>query len=88
MPNFTDRVIQGSGSRGVVGTYKAESLPIPHHYHTFAVGNGESQATQPDLGIPIASTFKTNDATGFSSPYSEGAPIQPLALCMNVLIKF
>lgn len=27
MPDFQDRVIQGSGTRGTVGTYKAESLP-------------------------------------------------------------
>ena len=27
LPNFQDRVIRGSGTRGTVGTYKAESLP-------------------------------------------------------------
>lgn len=27
LPDFQDRVIQGSGTRGNVGTYKAESLP-------------------------------------------------------------
>lgn len=27
LPNFQDRVIQGSGTRGSVGTYKTESLP-------------------------------------------------------------
>ena len=27
LPNFQDRVIQGSGTRGNVGTYKSESLP-------------------------------------------------------------
>lgn len=81
-------MIQGAGTRGNVGTYKAESLPIPTHYHTFNIGNGENVASAPDLGIPTGGTFNTNDAVGFSSPYSAGAPVQQNALLIQCCIKY
>ena len=43
MPNFQDRVIQGSGTRGNVGTYKTESLPnITGHTNNWIINAADS----------------------------------------------
>ena len=75
-------VINSQGLLGLsgIGNLVNESLPIPHHYHTFNIGNGENSAINPDLGVPAGGTFNTNDAEGFSAPYSEGAPVQQEAI--------
>lgn len=80
--NFNDRYAIGSN------IYIAESLPIPTHYHTFNIGNGEDVASAPDLGIPAGGTFNTNDATGFSAPYSSGAKVRPDSLTVLYCIKY
>lgn len=85
LPNFNGRYPLGGTSSGA---YVGESLPIPTHYHTFNVGNGETTAEAPDLGIPIGGTFNTNGATGFSAPYSAGAKVRPDSLTIIYCIKY
>lgn len=85
LPNFIGRYPLGGTSSGA---YVAESLPIPHHYHTFNIGNGETQAAAPDLGIPTGGTFNTNGAVGFSAPYYDGAKVRPDSLTILYCIKY
>lgn len=58
LPDFQDRVIQGSGTRGNVGTYKTESLP---NITGFAVGS-TNQVGQ----------FQQNARNGCVETYNKG----------------
>lgn len=60
LPNFNDRVIQGAGTRGSVGTYKAESLPNISG-KTGNVLSTSNQATRLPVwsaGVPTACRHK------------------------------
>ena len=66
LPNFQDRVIQGAGIRGNVGTYKAESLPNI----TGSIYN--ANATYQDVGLDggVASgaiKIETDSASRYSN---------------------
>lgn len=98
MPNFQDRVIQGAGTRGNVGTYKAESLPnIRGRLHLGYGGDRDCSGAfinpeKNDSNFPSESNafgwrlyFSANAS---SLTYQDGAPVQPNALLIQCCIKY
>lgn len=100
LPNFQDRVIQGSGARGNVGTYKTESLPniTGSFIVTNMRGNLEpegcfsSENVNNVAGTDGAATTrpaKINlDTSRSSSTYQDNAPVQQNALLIQCCIKY
>ena len=99
LPNFQDRVIQGSGTRGNVGTYKAESLPnIKGKFgNALSTGNQANGCFYEDIhtaGVnydtsPIAlARTEYFDASLSSFTYQDNASVQPNALLIQCCIKY
>lgn len=96
MPNFADRIPQGSGSRGVVGAYIAESLPnIKGTFNVRQVGKAlhlsGAFSLQKDEegggGGGNGSTLKFN-AYDSSSTYKDNAPVQQAATAVVFCIRY
>lgn len=98
LPDFRDKVIQGSGSRGNVGTYKTESLPNI----TGVVGFTDARTnyisgafTARSIGV-ANSAYSGNaqqyvadfSASSSSATYKNGAPVQQNALLILCCIKY
>lgn len=104
LPDFQDRVIQGNGTRGNVGTYKAESLPN-------ITGLAYGGVTQRSLAWVGTGAFKGYKASGnnytpsgssaneynngfefnaswSNSTYIDSAPVQQNALLIQCCIKY
>lgn len=102
LPNFQDRVIQGSGIRGNVGTYKAESLPnITGTLDQWVVGSGtlnntgvfgttSSKVTGNYGGSTVSAQAQVPifNANASSSTYQTNAPVQPNAILIQCCIKY
>lgn len=100
LPDFQDRVIQGSGTRGNVGTYKVESLPNitgtwAGVYNSIglsgAVSGTYGTSTLPESVIVgqqgVYALFNIN-ASRSSSTYQTDAPVQQNALLIQCCIKY
>ena len=84
MPNFTDRIIQGAGSRGVIGSYLSESLP--NIVGDFKAWN-DSSSTKTDFGAiagKVSGVFSST--TGYRSLAVKPIDITPdnAASCTSV----
>lgn len=101
LPNFQDRVIQGSGARGNVGTYKTESLPnitgmignIDTAYGGTQTGCITNEGVSSGYGITGTtdrelSVRSSIDASRSSSTYQDNAPVQQNALLIQCCIKY
>lgn len=101
LPNFQDRVIQGSGTRGNVGTYKSESLPnITSSANGFRIDpTAQSQYGALSLevssggataggGVYIKAGVLSINASRSSSTYQNSAPVQQNALLIQCCIKY
>lgn len=99
LPNFTDRVPQGGGSRGTVGTYLAESLPnIRGRFANWAqngrpvlqegalYGDGTSGAGGQSSGSN--NTVMALDASRYSSIYQDNANVQQAATVVVFCIRY
>ena len=102
LPDLQDRIPQGSGTRGSVGTSLPESLPnITGSFRALY------QGLASDSGAYGNSIYSLNSAVGISagnqggidncyqfdasrsSPvYKDNAPIQQEAVCVNYIIKY
>ena len=99
MPNFQDRVIQGSGTRGNVGDYIAESLPniIGKTGNVLSTSN-QAEGCFTDTTYITGINYDTSpsvyartinfDASQSSSVYQNNVPVQQNALCLNIVIKY
>ena len=94
VPNFTNRIPQGSGSRGTVGTYLSESLPnISGQFDSYsAKATGAFKALNALMGNLNAQVpylyAKEFDASLSSEVYKDNAPVQPAATVVNFCIKY
>lgn len=102
VPNFVDRIPQGSGSRGTVGAYLAESLPNvkgtiewlpPRNASSIPEGTGAFSTVDLGavaLGGQVLSKGAEADfnASRSSSTYKDDAPIQQDATVVNFCIKY
>lgn len=104
MPNFNDRVIQGAGTRGNVGTYKTESLPNITGKTASSISQGGlnwnsngalygSRTNNGYVNNNFATNYNLNDTINFdaslsSSTYQNSAPVQPNALLIQCCIKY
>lgn len=92
-----DRVLQGAGTRGVVGTTLNESLPnitatTPSYYavnnDTTSTGAFSVTIQSTDLqrggGYPAGRATLGFDASSSSSTYQNNAPVQPDAYLVNI----
>lgn len=100
MPNFTDRIAQGFGTRGSVGSYLNESLP------NIASEEGRGIITSddnPSKDIPPFKYLRTSgtetggagaskmfgfDASLSSSTYKDNAPVQQNATIVLYCVKY
>ena len=99
LPDLTDRVLQGAGLRGVIGTELNESLP---NIAGYAVSSDrlssdlipyDSSGTL--IGYPSSSTSRAQStvrrgvfsASNVNSTYQDNAPVQQDALCIVYIIK-
>ena len=102
LPNFVDKIPQGSGSRGTVGAYLAESLPnitgtiswLPPR-NTVSLPEGTGAFAMKDLGsvatsgnIAAGGAEADFNASRSSSTYQDGAPVQQDAMVVNFCIKY
>ena len=95
LPNFNDRIPQGSGSRGMVGAYLSESLPnitgsITGTTYRGANGAFSQTATSGWSGTSTytgPADFDFN-ASRSSSTYQNNAPVQQAATVVNFCIKY
>lgn len=101
MSNFQDRVIQGSGTRGTVGTYKEESLPNitgtwAGIYNSIGLsgavnGNFSTSSIYPE-SVSVNSTGVYSlfniDASRSSSTYQNNSYVQQNALLIQCCIKY
>lgn len=94
-----DRVLQGAGTRGTVGTELAESLPnitgsvdstgggagFANTSGALLSGTGTFKANASSSGSYGGITFTLNmNASNSSSTYQDGAPVQPDAYLVNI----
>lgn len=92
-----DRVLQGAGDRGSVGTTIEESLPnITGTLAEFAHGSGSASGTKGAFkttytssnsgtsGSGLGYNSTTFDASRSSSTYQNNAPVQPAAYLVNI----
>ena len=99
VPNFVDRIPQGSGSRGTVGAYLAESLPnIRGKFANWAqngkgvlqegalYGDGTTGGGGQDRGSN--NTAMALDASRYSSIYKDNANVQQAATVVNFCIRY
>lgn len=80
-----DRVLQGAGSRGAVGTTINESLPTLNIVNTGGLGTGYGLTKTPgylDRVLVTASSGQPNYQQ--PSVYQEGAPVQPDGYLVNI----
>lgn len=90
----TDRVLQGAGTRGSVGSTVNESLPNITGTTGMVVGNqipsGAFYTANNESNIPLANEANFNiynthiDASRSSSAYQNGAPVQQDAYLVNI----
>ena len=101
MPNFNDRIPQGKGSRGDVGTYLSESLPNitgsisivdralggagSGAFYSTNMSNKWANWSQAGGGGALDYIF---DASRSSSTYQNNAPVQQAATVVNFCIKY
>lgn len=102
MPNFVDRIPQGTGSRGAVGAYIAESLPniIGEMYSggiitTYNVSgvfygsrNGGGNGGTHNSVINSQTQYTVFNARNSSSVYKDKAPVQQDATVVNFCIRY
>lgn len=94
LPDFRDRVIQGSGTRGGVGTYKAESLPnITGSLPIVCSAGGAFIFTGSETNYGFTTSYPNSthieiDASRSSSAYQNGVPVQQNALLIQCCIKY
>ena len=95
LPNFVDRIPQGAGSRGTVGTYIAESLPNVKGYgHMIDGGSGCFTTGEISKFIRGGDTAAyqcrniTFDASLSSSTYQDNKPVQQDATVVNFCIRY
>lgn len=102
LPNPVDRVLQGTGTRGAVGTTLNESLPnINGNFYAldYSGATGQTSSTYGALNVNSRGTGSTTgtvkdvanigfDASRSSSTYQDDAPVQQDALCIAYIIKF
>ena len=102
LPDFQDRVIQGSGTRGNVGTYKAESLPnITGRTSSIITSTStvEANGALYDKDGTITGTSAASggiwagirwyfDASRSSPTYQTDSPVQQNALLIQCCIKY
>lgn len=100
LPNSNDRVLQGKGTRGAVGTQLNESLPnikgaFGYNIITegFVPGSGAISTFPGDYNAGAFGTAYTMRSFSFnashhSSIYQDNAPVQQDALCINYIIKY
>lgn len=94
LPNFVDRIPQGTGSRGTVGTYLAESLPnITGKFDSYsATTTGAFKTLNALIGNLNAQVpylyAKEFDASLSSEVYKDNAPVQQAATVVNFCIKY
>lgn len=99
LPNLQDRVIQGYGSRGTVGSYLNESLPNIKGYTNYGLFSNQAYPTgcftQTNQSTSGSSTTGIDgwraqifDASRSSSTYQDNAPVQQNALCLMVIVKY
>lgn len=99
LPNFQDRVIQGSGTRGNVGTYKSESLPNIKNTTPIRIASNDQnvgEALYVDgkhqdtsyAGLGQNNVYLYFDASRSSSTYQNSAPVQQNALLIQCCIKY
>lgn len=95
-------MIQGSGTRGNVGTYKTESLPnITGKLRSSSTADSDASGafyyiTQPsgqglmgaDAGLLKWNSFAGLNASRSSSTYQNNAPVQQNALLIQCCIKY
>lgn len=102
VPNFTNRIPQGSGSRGRVGACLAESLPNitagdPTGAKSFLLAQIVGQEGALNVSN-VAKFYSYNfggtayvssiDASLSSSVYQDGAPVQQAATVVNFCIRY
>jgi hypothetical protein len=101
VPNFNNRIPQGSGSRGTVGAYLSESLPnitgtfgVPK-YEIVNVGTGAFTSTvngteynMSSLEVNRNGHFFYFSASRSSSTYQDNAPVQQAATVVNFCIRY
>ena len=101
MPNSTDKVLQGAGSRGVVGTELSESLPnikssfamragtdAPDAWINTGYSRGGTTPAVPTLDAAASSVILSISADKSSSTYQDNAPVQQDALCIVYAVKY
>ena len=94
VPNFTNRIPQGSGSRGAVGAYLAERLP--NITGSFATDGGSSARDCFYLigtSVPYSGGDSDGEMVGFdasrsSSTYQDNAPVQQAATVVVFCIRY
>lgn len=90
-----DRVLQGAGTRGVVGTTLNESLPNIKEDGKIQVGDrgtlsstgafySNGYTSNAYNGGTVTSPFLSFDASRSSSTYQDNAPVQPDAYLVNI----
>lgn len=103
LPNFTDRVPQGSGSRGTVCAYLAESLPNIKEYvpsslrcdfgnpsvsgSVFEIGDTSGYQYTAGTGFGLTSGFDLNVSRKYPV-YKDGAPVQQAATVVVFCIRY
>lgn len=100
IPNSNDRVLQGKGTRGIVGTRLNESLPNIKGAFGYNIitegslpGSGAISTYAGGYNAGASGTAYTMRSFSFSasyhsSIYQDNAPVQQDALCMNYIIKY
>lgn len=98
VPNFVNRIPQGSGSRGTVGAYLAESLPNFQanlgDIFPYTETSGAVTSTKKKVGWTIVngSNLVNGDTTikpsVTSSTYQDNAPVQQAAAVVNLCIRY
>lgn len=101
LPDFQDRIPQGAGSRGSVGTNLNESLPNITGTTLEAKDSGSFTYSSGAFAFEKAAGGSTNgfggseiygkgsfSASRSSSTYQDNSPVQQDAVCVNFCIKY
>lgn len=97
MPNFTDRIAQGFGDRGGVGSYVNESLPNPQStlYSYWGGGSGTNGNASIIAQGYSGSVSNTKASDGIytrivtvNSIYKNNAPVQQNAVSILFCIRY
>lgn len=97
LPNFNDRIPQGSGNRGGVGSYLAESLPNPQStLYTYWGGGTGSGGNASIIGQGYSGAISNTRASDgvytrietLNNVYHYNAPVQQAATVVCFCIKY